>query len=282
MIFQEKVAVIVPVFNSEKYIARCLNSILNQSYKNFIVIVVNDGSTDGTSKILESYKIKDSRVIVIGQNNKGQAAARNIGLELAERDEKVRYISFVDSDDCIDRHFLITHISNLVENKADISVCGYVGTSEINKCKKFPPKKIFSQSDFVKMIFSYGEWKLSYGCGGMVWKQLYKAEAIRGVRFIEDKNLVDDEIFCLTLSKLVTRFVYIPQNLYYYSYVPSSLSHKNNFLKRLVKGRQICFEMSKDLSTDLRLMILSKFMEVVLRLKKTKNQNLIFIHIEKQ
>lgn len=268
MIKHGKVAVIVPVFNSERYIYKCLDSILCQAYANLVVVVVNDGSTDGTNEILNAYKRRDSRIIVIDQDNKGQAAARNAGLEFAEKDKEVSYISFVDSDDCIDSNFLITHISNLVENQADVSVCGYASTSESDKRKVFFPERKISQRDFVRMIFSYGEWGLIHGCGGMVWKQLYRAEAIRGIRFIEDKNLVEDEIFCLNVAKSAEGFAYIPENLYHYTCVLDSLSHKSNFLKRLAKGRKICFEISRSLTNDLSLMVLSKFMDVILNLTK--------------
>ena len=82
---QEKAAFIIPTFNAEKYICQCLDSILNQNYSNFITIIINDGSTDSTSTILDLYKKKDSRIIVIDQNNQGQAAARNEKAALAQR-----------------------------------------------------------------------------------------------------------------------------------------------------------------------------------------------------
>ena len=117
---QEKAAFIIPTFNSEKYISQCLDSILNQNYSNFIAIIINDGSTDSTSAILDLYKKKDSRIIVIDQNNQGQAAARNVGLNLALKDKEVSYISFIDSDDYIDPSFLNAHICSLIKNHADV------------------------------------------------------------------------------------------------------------------------------------------------------------------
>lgn len=265
---QDKVAFIIPTFNAEKHISQCLDSILNQDYSNFIVIIINDGSTDSTSALLSLYKKKDSRIIVIDQNNQGQSAARNVGLNLALKDNDISYISFVDSDDYIDPCFLSAHICSLIKNHADVSICGYTATNDACKEKKFYPEKLISQNDFIKMIFSYGEWESTHGCGGMVWKQLYKAEAIRDIRFTENKDTVEDEIFCLKVAKSVPRFVYIPKILYHYRFVPDSLSHQQNFHKRLTNGRKICFDLSRPLSQDVRMIVFSKFLEAYLNVIK--------------
>ena len=259
MNYQEKAAFIIPTFNSEKYISQCLDSILNQNYSNFIAIIINDGSTDSTSAILDIYKKKDRRIIVIDQNNQGQAAARNVGLNVALKDKEISYISFIDSDDYIDPLFLSDHICSLIKNHADVSICGYASTNETCEEKNFYPEKFLSEKDFIKMIFYYGEWKSTYSCGGMVWKQLYKVEAIRDIRFTEDKNVVEDEIFCLKVAKSVSKFVYIPKILYYYRCVPESLTHQKKFNKRLANGRKICFDLSRHLSQDVKMIVFSKF-----------------------
>ena len=265
---QEKAAFIIPTFNAEKYISQCLDSILNQNYSNFITIIINDGSTDSTSAILDLYKKKDSRIIVIDQNNQGQAAARNVGLNLALKDKEVSYISFIDSDDYIDPCFLSAHICSLTKNHADVSICGYASTNETCEEKNFYPEKFLSEKDFIKMIFSYGEWKSTYSSGGMVWKQLYKVEAIRDIRFTEDKNVVEDEIFCLKVAKSVSKFVYIPKILYYYRCVPESLTHQKKFNKRLANGRKICFDLSRHLSQDVKMIVFSKFLKATLNVIK--------------
>lgn len=268
---QEKAAFIIPTFNAEKYISQCLDSILNQNYSNFIVIIINDGSTDSTSAILDLYKKKDSRIIVIDQNNQGQAAARNVGISVALKDKEISYISFVDSDDYIDPFFLSAHICSLIKNHADVSICGYASTNETCEEKNFYPEKFLSEKDFIKMIFSYGEWKSTYSCGGMVWKQLYKVEAIRDIRFTEDKNVVEDEIFCLKVAKSVPKFVYIPKILYYYRCVPESLTHQKKFNERLANGRKICFDLSRHLSQDVKMIVFSNFLDVTLNLIKNDN-----------
>lgn len=102
----------------------------------------------------------------------------------------------------------------------------------------------------------------------MVWKQLYKVEAIRDIRFTEDKNVVEDEIFCLKVAKSAPKFVYIPKILYYYRCAPESLTHQKNFHKRLANGRKICFDLSRHLSQDVKMIVFSNFLDVILNLIK--------------
>ena len=92
-----EISVIIPVYNSEKYIKKCLDSLLNQTFKNFEIICVNDGSVDNSLKILEEYKLKDHRIVLINSKNEGLGSARNKALDVA----KGRYIIFVDSDDWV-------------------------------------------------------------------------------------------------------------------------------------------------------------------------------------
>ena len=93
----KKISIIIPVYNAEKYLKCCLDSILNQSYKNLEIIIINDGSTDNSLKVIEEYKKNDNRIILISQKNQGVSKSRNNGLELATGD----YIMFIDPDDWI-------------------------------------------------------------------------------------------------------------------------------------------------------------------------------------
>ena len=114
-------SIIIPAFNIEQYISRALDSLINQSYKNIEVIVVNDGSTDSTGDIIDSYVKKDNRIKVIHKNNEGVSIARNTGIHLAKGD----YIGFVDGDDTVDDDMFETLIQNAINYNADISHCGY-------------------------------------------------------------------------------------------------------------------------------------------------------------
>ena len=112
------VSIIVPIFNGEKYIVDCVESVLRQSYVNLEVILVDDGSTDGTTGILKRYKKLDERVIVICQENKGVSAARNVALKAARGD----YVCFVDSDDYIDCEFVSYYVDLLMKYSGDIAL----------------------------------------------------------------------------------------------------------------------------------------------------------------
>lgn len=239
-----KVVVIVPVFNLERSLEECLDSILMQTYQNFILIAINDGSSDKSLEMLEKYRKKDSRIIVINQENSGVSNARNAGLNLAEKINGVEYISFVDGDDFVDADFLSVHIDTLDKTQADISICGYeeFGTVEKTEKRHFFLGRYLTQLDFLSMVFSYGEWKSTYGSGGMVWKHVYRLSTIRGSRFYDDREVVEDELFCVNIARLAKKYAYIPRNLYHYRISAGTLTKQNNIGQKLAIGRQFCLD----------------------------------------
>lgn len=115
------ISIIVPAYNIADYLPRCLDSILNQTYSNLEVIVISDGSTDGTNEIIKKYTDKDSRIVPVYKENSGVSDTRNKGLDIAKGD----YIGFVDGDDYIEPEMYERLLNNLLENNADISHCGY-------------------------------------------------------------------------------------------------------------------------------------------------------------
>lgn len=127
-----KISIIVPAYNVEPYIGRCLDSILNQTYKNIEIIVVNDGSTDNTASILNNYELKDDRIRIIHKENGGVSSARLKGIEQSTGD----WIGFVDGDDTIDSDMYEFLLKNAFDYNADISHCGYTIISNSGKSKK--------------------------------------------------------------------------------------------------------------------------------------------------
>ena len=103
------ISIVVPVYNTEKYLPKCLDSLLGQTYKNLEIICINDGSTDGSLQILEDYAKQDNRIIVLSQENAKQGAARNRGLDIA----KGEYVTFVDSDDWIEKSYIAFNASSI-------------------------------------------------------------------------------------------------------------------------------------------------------------------------
>lgn len=117
-----KVSIIVPVYNVEKYLKRCLDSLVNQTLKDIEIICVNDGSTDGSLAILNEYVRNDDRIVVINQENSGQSVARNRGIDVA----KGEYIGFVDSDDWVCEDYFERLHNSAIQNNAEIAVGGII------------------------------------------------------------------------------------------------------------------------------------------------------------
>ena len=154
-----KFSIIIPVWNVEKFIANCLDSVLAQSYKNFEIICINDGSTDNSSNILNEYSQKDSRIIVINQNQAGQYAARNIAIEAA----KGEYIGFLDADDYITGN-LLEECEKRTQSIPDVIIFGAKTLNERNKkikalqyTAKFFPNKFSSNNLFAFHTVSWNK-----------------------------------------------------------------------------------------------------------------------------
>ena len=118
----EKISLIIPVYNVAKYLGRCLDSIVNQTYRNIEIICVNDGSTDDSLDILNSYALKDERVKIINRENNGVSSSRNVALDVA----KGEWIMFVDSDDWIDLNVCEAAMKIALEDSADVVMWAYV------------------------------------------------------------------------------------------------------------------------------------------------------------
>ncbi len=147
--FEIKVSIIVPIYNSEKNLDRCVNSILRQSYKNLELILINDGSTDSSLDICNNFRKLNENIIVIDQKNMGVSAARNIGLRYATGD----LIQFVDSDDYIDSDMTESLVNCIRENNADLVICGYKSIFQdrvvLHKCRKVFIYFLFQKKSYI-------------------------------------------------------------------------------------------------------------------------------------
>ena len=121
MINKKKLSIIIPVFNVEEYLPKCIESVVNQTYDNLEILLINDGSTDNSGVICDNFAHKDERVKVVHKENGGLSAARNLGLSLATG----HYIAFLDSDDYIDSEMYETLVDALENADADIAACGF-------------------------------------------------------------------------------------------------------------------------------------------------------------
>ena len=208
-----KLSIIIPVFNIEKYISKCLESILNQSFQDFEIICVNDGSTDGSLDILQDFNSRDERIIIIDKANEGSGVARNAALEIACGD----YVFFVDGDDWLEENSLEKMIEQAKKLDTDILIFGGLSCYEDKKqpggysADKLPKKylnKIFSANDIKKDIFKFPS---------TAWTKLYRREFLikNDIKFQLIKVGQDQLPF---FHSMITaeRIALLPENLYCY------------------------------------------------------------------
>ena len=211
----EKITVIIPVYNVENYLNKCLDSVLKQTYKNLEIIVVNDGSTDNSGGICQEYAQKDSRIIYIEKENGGLSDARNAGLDRMTGS----YVTFVDSDDWIEQDYVEVLYNKLTEHQADVSVGNYYSYNEdegmyyfhINGDSYY--EKVFDNVSIFENLYESQEMK-SFALIS-AWGKLYKASLFDYIRFDKGK-LGEDGYMNQKLYLLVQKVIYINQGLYAY------------------------------------------------------------------
>ena len=203
-----KLSIIVPVYNVEKYVKRCVDSILNQNYKNIELILVDDGSTDNSGIICDSYK-NDLRVKVFHQKNQGVSSARNLGIEISNGN----YLLFLDADDWLADKALSKLIYNC--NDADMIMFGAYNYIELenNNCK------ITKRIDFCgkkKPFLVCDKYKEIFDKSVVLWNKMIKREIVSGLRFDINIRYGEDAIFlCKVLNNVNSAYI-IPEELYYY------------------------------------------------------------------
>lgn len=202
-----KVSIIIPIYNSECYLERCLDSILAQSFTEWECICVNDGSTDRSNLILERYRIKDERFKVIEQENAGASVARNNALSFV----KGKYIVFVDSDDYISYDYLQILYEKITNDNSDLCCCGYysIEREKIVKQHDFPLDNQ-GRDYFLKCLFS--------GTGGTICSKIFSSQLIRTneIKFNTDFSLCEDQLFSLEIMCNSNKITSVEYFGYYY------------------------------------------------------------------
>ena len=227
-----KISVIVPVYKAEKYMNRCIDSIINQSYDNLEIILVDDGSPDACPEICEEYAIKDSRIKVIHQKNEGVSSARNNGINASTGD----FIAFVDSDDYLDEGMYEYLINLQKEYGADAVKCSYREFAndvfnDNKKCKY--ESQLFdmtNKDDLSKCLSLFSELKIY----AEIWSYLFKADVIKNYYFDTKYGFGEDLLFVLRLLPQLTK-VYFSTEKYYNYYLNSNgaVINKNNISRNL-------------------------------------------------
>ena len=228
-VIMAKISIIIPVYNAEKYLNKCLDSLINQTFNDIQIILVNDGSTDKSGEICDEYASNDSRIIVFHQNNSGPSSARNNGLKLVDSD----WIMFVDADDWVELNMCEVTYNTAIQNSADMVI--------FNLCFEYGNKTVpqFSFKDNLKTFM--GEEILSLQCRivkresdscdnflGVTGSscKLFSSKVLGTIKFPLDITFAEDTCFNLQLLDNCNKIVYISDVFYHYRYGDSSLCHK--------------------------------------------------------
>lgn len=211
MQYNELISVIVPVYNVETYLNRCVDSIIGQTYKNIEIILIDDGSTDASPRLCDDYLHIDNRIVVIHQENKGLSSARNVGIKIA----KGKYLSFVDSDDYIDKHFIDRMYTTITAQSSDIVICD-IRSFDSQTLQFLPHTRDIGNSFvdighiFETMMQSDYPWLYTMSCN-----KLYSRQIFNEACFL-DGFIHEDEIIFLDIVKQSPKVFQINESLYFY------------------------------------------------------------------
>lgn len=221
----KKISVIVPVYKVEAYLDRCVQSIVDQSYRNLEIILVDDGSPDRCPELCDAWARKDARIRVIHQNNAGAGAARNAGIAVAAGD----FFAFVDSDDCLSPH-MYEHLLNLMDTDTDIVECDFFATEALSPA--FPPIEDTCEVSSHTPQQAMEAHIADHIFRQTIWNKLYRRHTIQGVLFPVGK-LIDDEFWTYRVLGNAKKLKHSTAKLYAYMQQPDSVMHISYSLRRL-------------------------------------------------
>lgn len=233
---KDLISIIVPIYNVEKYLNKCIESIVNQTYENIEIILIDDGSNDNSGIICDEYAKKDNRIIVVHKENGGGSSARNKGLKIA----KGEWISFVDADDWIEQTFCQTLLNKVTQEQADIALCGYNRITD-NRIEKINAnnQEVFLNSN------EYLVKSLNPQTGfGFCHMKLIKKEVLKSISFNERIEVGEDALFNIQLSTYIKKAVFLKQPLYNYRINNQSVvkRYDENYANKYLKSMKIIEE----------------------------------------
>lgn len=213
------ISVIIPVYNAKKLLPECIKSVLAQTYHNLEIILIDDGSSDGSGPLCDEYSAKDSRIIVIHQQNEGVASARNKGLEIASGD----YISFIDNDDFIHPEFYELLLRAIKESDYQLSMSLYKNTYDIEPSYQSPSYNTVevAHDKLRTMLFNVDASDIPYG---YIWAKLYARDLLNGIQFKEIEG--EDVDFCFNVGRKINKAIVVQEHLYFW--YQHNLSQRRN------------------------------------------------------
>ena len=268
---QPLVSIILPVYNAQSHLARCVGSICAQTYRNIEIIILNDGSKDQSLPVCEEFRQKDPRILLVDKANSGVSDTRNLGLKLASG----KYVEFVDSDDYLDPDFTERLVAAAEENEADFVIAPYkmvipAGASKpeqvLNKIQDelgvmsvarppevreygFLPAGVYDKDTFALRLMD----KPASYFYSVLWNKLYRRDILTGndIQFVSEMRWAEDLVFNLRYIQYAERFVAIDKPGYYYVQNPQSICHTQINAATIVQNKLQVFRYYKDLYTRL-------------------------------
>lgn len=219
------ISVIIPVYNVEKYLNKCITSVVEQTYKNLEIIIVDDGSTDQSPEICDEWKKRDSRIQVVHSSNGGAGKARNTALDMATGD----YVTFVDSDDYIAPQMYQVLLEQFYDG---------IGIVECNYSMVYDDYEQFKEETKIYKIHTYSAMEAMYEnindhiFRQLIWNKMYRKDVIKGIYFPTGKK-IDDEFWTYQAIGNASKLIYIDQKLYAYRQQEQSVMHLLDAKKRL-------------------------------------------------
>lgn len=261
----KKIGVIIPVHNSSQTLDRCLQSIVYQTYKNLLIILVENGSQDNSLELCNLWAKKDNRVVVL-QSDKGVSKARNAGIDAALA-AQCDYIAFCDADDYVDEIIYQKLVDNAIKFGSDIVFCNYIATNDngqtyIKKLSKKEKRKITRKN--LKIFF----YPANNGVMGVVWRCLFKSSLCCNMSFNEDITVAEDLLFLMEGLKRSERISFVDEVLYVYIYAnPIKKYNGMNLYREKVR----LYEYQDKLLSERKYNILRKFLKVNILLQALKS-----------
>ena len=234
-----EISVIVPVYNVENKITRCIDSILTQTFTDYELILVDDGSSDRSGEICDEYAANDHRIKVIHQKNAGPSAARNAGIRVAEG----AFIAFVDSDDYVHCNYLGALYDHAIKYNADMVKCNYYTVSEngmLNECKhKYSNETVFDKRAIKDYLYHDVFYNTNTTGYFSLWNKLIRRQTVIDNSISMDETMFfgEDMLFVMEYLKYCDTVVFIDELIYYYEALPSGLffNYRRSFLNDIMK-----------------------------------------------
>ncbi len=219
------ISIVVPVYQVEKYLKKCIESIIGQTYKNIEIILVDDGSTDGSGELCDKYMEKDNRIIVFHKDNGGLSSARNVGIDHARGE----YIAFVDSDDWIDSRYVEILYNNIKDKQCEVAQCAHwdVCSEELSYSAQKTEAIVFSPKELAYAYHSIELWQSI-----LAWNKLYKTSLFKDIRYPEGK-IHEDEYISYKVLWEANKIAVTYTKLYYYRHRENSIKTTKYSYKRL-------------------------------------------------